>query len=134
MRKMFSKNQIKRLIEDDMSAVTVTKGEYTSNAYIKLTKVGHCITIMGSIEVNNRSGASISNLTLFKLNNLELGDTIDGDLFNLTSVHNGTPGTVVGHISNNGEIALDSAVLPGGTDYYFDIDLIDSDYIPVEGE
>lgn len=133
MRKMFSKNQIKRLIEDDISNVTVTKGQYTTGVSIKLTKVGHCITIMGYVEVNNTSGASISDLTLLNLNNLELGN-IDGDLFNLTRYHNSTFGIEVGHIDNDGTIALNNAILPGVTEYYFDIDLIDSDYLPVEGE
>jgi hypothetical protein len=136
MRKMFSKNQIKRLIEDDISDVTVTKGEYTVDANIKITKVGHCITVVGDISVDNTSGAPItSGLNVATINNINL-DFADGQSFN--GVEHGTSvALTTAYISgstSNGSIIINNPVQTGETEYFFDIDLIDSDYIPVEGE
>lgn len=137
MRKMFSKNQIKRLIEDDMSAVTVTKGEYTTDTEVKITKVGHCITIVGYASVNNTSGAPISGgLKIIKINNINL-DFADGQFFNGVHTHDTSVALTSANIEGNeseGTIRINNAVQTGITEYYFDVDLIDSDYLPVEGE
>lgn len=132
MRKMFSKNQIKRLIETDMSGVTVTKGEYTTNADVKINKLGNCITITGEITVNNTSGAQITNgLKIITLNNIDV-DFADTQAFN--GVYNKSNNFIMvgAYVSGNGEIYVGTTVPTGELTYYFDIDLIDSDYLPVE--
>lgn len=134
MRKMFSKNQIKRLIEDDISGVTVTKGEYTNEAYINLTKVGHCVTIVGYIEVNNTSGAPINGgLNIITINNINL-DFADGQFFNGVHEHDGSVVLTSAYIAggeNESSIIINNPVQTGITKYFFDIDLIDGNYLPV---
>lgn len=132
MRRMYSKEQIKKLIEEDMSNVTVTKGQYTTDADIKVTKVGHCITIMGYVKINNTTGASITGgLKIIEFNNLTLGDTIDGDCFVLAGYHNNNNAFANANITNDGQIIVRSNVITGITEFWFDVDLIDSNYLPV---
>lgn len=134
MRKMFSKNQIKRLIEDDISGVTITKGEYTTDAMLKITKVGHCITIAGYVIVDNTSGSPISGgLNIITINNIDLLFA-DGQSFNGVHVHatsvSLTTASIEGDKSES-SIIINNAVQTGLTQYYFDVDLIDGDSLPV---
>ena len=130
MRKMFSKNQIKRLVEDDISGVTVTKGEYTTEAHLKITKVGHCITIAGYVSVNNTSGQPIINgLTIITINNIDL-IFADGQSFNGVHQHNTSISLTTAHIDGH-DIVINNPVQTGETYYFFDVDLIDGDDLPV---
>jgi hypothetical protein len=134
MRKMFSKNQIKRLIEDDISAVTVTKGEYTTDAHLKITKVGHCITIAGNVTVDNTSGSAITNgLNIVTINNIDLSFA-DGQSFNGVHEHDSSTSLTTAYIeerSGESVIIINNPVQTGSTYYYFDVDLIDGDDLPV---
>ncbi len=133
MRRMYSEKQIKNLIEEDLSGVVLVKGQYTSDVYIKMTRVGHCTTIAGYVIVNNTSETT-ENITAFTINDAPFSDNVDGDEFPVVKRHSEVDSFATGGIViNDGVLLLTLSSAPTGESTYFlDVDIIDDTPFPVE--
>lgn len=133
MRRMYSEKQIKNLIEKDLSNVVVTKGVYTNNANVHMSKISNCITITGYVQITN-SNEEPTELIAFTFDNIFSNNITDGDLFVLTQDSNDNISSSYGYISfdNNTVEFVIKDVPTGESYYYFDFDLIDTEPLPVE--
>ena len=132
MRRMYSENQLKKIANEavftDISNVTITKGSYTTYAYIHVSICGKCITIAGSITINNTSEESIENYSAIKINNLNHGDSIDENYFPMIKDYT----TLAPAFFSYDNMIIIKNVPTGETIYEFDVDLIDTDDVTVE--
>ena len=138
MRRMYSQEQLIKLIkenavvEEDLSNVKITKGEYTTDAHVYMTKVGHCTTITGYINIYNTEPDPTEVLAFTC--NASLSDIVDGIEIVLSQNNNDVMSFASGYIGVSGEnIGVIIRHVPAGiSTYFFDFDLIDDNPLPVE--
>lgn len=141
MRRMYSKEQIKVLIDEklsdievekDLSDIVIKKGEHTDTAYIKMVRVGHCTTITGYVKVVNLY-VDPTEVIAFTCDNLFYN--VDGDEVALIQEDSGgNYSFATGYIAMGGHSnALIIRNVPTGvTTYHINVDIIDDTPLPVE--
>lgn len=142
MRRMYSKEQINKLIEEklsdvvveeDLSNVVITKGAPTNEVYINMVRVGHCTTITGSVRVVNLN-PDPTEVIAFTCKNL-FSDNIDGDdIMLMQEDSGGYYSLATGYINfaRHAHAFIIRAVPTGVTTYYIDVNIIDDTPLPVE--
>lgn len=141
MRRMFSEQQINKLIEnklsdvvveEDLSDVILTKGAPTNEVSIKMVRVGHCTTITGYVRIVNLN-PDPTEVIAFTCNNL-FSNNVDGDEIVLNQSNESGNSFASGYLSVSGTtFALIIRAIPTGINTYFiDANIIDDAPLPVE--